>query len=50
MGSCQTSDVVEVSKTEKKSHNKAKLSEEEIQRMIEEQKSEFPDMKEWKGK
>ena len=50
MGSCQTSEVVEVSKSEKKSHSRPKLSDEEIERSIESQKNEFPDMKEWKGK
>ena len=50
MGNCQSSEVIEINKAEKKSHSKPKLSEEEIKRSIEEQKQEFPDMKEWKGK
>ena len=50
MGSCQTSEVIESNKAEKKSHSKQKFTEDEIEQMIENQKQEFPDMKEWKGK
>ena len=47
MGSCQTSNVIEI-KPSDKSKPKSKISNEEFQN-IESQKKMFPDMKEWSG-
>ena len=47
MGSCQTSNVIEI-KPSDKNKSKSKISNEEFQN-IESQKKMFPDMKEWEG-
>ena len=47
MGSCQTSNVIEI-KPSDKNKSKSKISSEEFQN-IESQKKMFPDMKEWEG-
>ena len=48
MGSCQTSNVIEMKSSEKKPKNQ-KIIDEAGQMSIENQKDMFPDMKEWKG-
>ena len=48
MGSCQTSNVIEMKSSEKKPKNQ-KIIDEAGQLSIENQKDMFPDMKEWKG-
>ena len=54
MGSCQTSNVIEINSQEdaKILNNKKKLSlstKVDIQAIVDEQKAEFPDMEEWEG-
>ena len=49
MGSCQTSEVIELEPSNYKSKKKANMSDDQANSLMEEQKNEFPDMPEWDG-
>ena len=49
MGSCQTSEVIEVPQNKSHKSKKKNFSEDAIDSIIDQQKNEFPDMPEWDG-
>ena len=49
MGSCQTSEVIEVPQNKSYKSKKKNYSEDPIDSIIDQQKNEFPDMPEWDG-
>lgn len=49
MGSCETSDVIEIEQPERKIYQSKNMTKEDIEESIKRQKEEFPDMPEWKG-
>ena len=50
MGSCQTSEVIEVEPNNNyKGKKKSNISDDQVNSLMEEQRNEFPDMPEWEG-